>query len=277
MTTTTSQTDPVNKTFSDPTYNADSYRDYRPTYERELYDIIMKYHKEGSSNQRCDLAVDVASGTGQATVELAERFNIVIGIEPSEVMRKSALQKSNITYIPGTSSNLPRAVSIKPNIRFTTEKSVDLITAAQAIHWFDMPKFYNESPNNEENERFSKVSNDISDMGLITMKGYWDDRRALLDEFYSREEFVPPFNYVKRILIPSTDHPNSLIKKQMTISALSSYLKTWSSYKTYLDKPEKEPNFIDPVDTIINKFTGSKGQSEIVTVEWPLVLIMARS
>jgi SAM-dependent methyltransferase len=110
-------------TFGDADYNSNAYRDHRPTYTQELYDAIMKFHlgdlhtkstgADHSKQQECEtqrkdrlhLAVDVGSGTGQATIEIAKLFDQVIGVEPSDVQRKGEYTVSHClvpTYLKTT-------------------------------------------------------------------------------------------------------------------------------------------------------------------------------
>lgn len=82
------------------------------------------------------LAVDVGCGTGQATVALAEHLlnSNVIGVDPSRAQIENAAHHPRVTYTVGHETALP----------VTEPSSVTLVTAAQAAHWFDIPKFYDE-------------------------------------------------------------------------------------------------------------------------------------
>ncbi len=73
------------------------------------------------------------TGNGQVAAILAERFKTVYGTDISDDQLKYAVQKDNIIYR-------------KERVEQTTftDNSIDLITVAQAIHWFDFGPFYNE-------------------------------------------------------------------------------------------------------------------------------------
>ncbi len=85
------------------------------------------------------LAVDVGSGTGIATRQLAlilPEWRIV-GVEPGEAMRAQAVSDSRgaaVDFRVGTAEDLP-----------IEEASTGLVIAAQALHWFDHPRFYAEA------------------------------------------------------------------------------------------------------------------------------------
>lgn len=85
------------------------------------------------------LAVDVGSGTGIATRQLAlilPEWRIV-GVEPGEAMRAQAVSDSRgaaVEFRIGTAEELP-----------LEDSSAGLVIAAQALHWFDHPRFYTEA------------------------------------------------------------------------------------------------------------------------------------
>ena len=128
-------------TFGKATYNAAKYASIRPTYPRQLYDSIFRYH-EGGSKARWTTAVDLGCGTGewrldlssgnfsqlcgpgQATTELTP-FQKVIGVDPSAKMVEQATQSiaaglpNQIEYVQSAAETLP----------FLADGSVDMITS----------------------------------------------------------------------------------------------------------------------------------------------------
>jgi SAM-dependent methyltransferase len=104
------------------------YAAYRPTYPRALADYLA-----GLCGQT-ELALDVGCGTGQLSVLLAERFDHVIATDASaqQIEKAEAHERVEYRVAPAERSGLP-------------DQSVDLITAAQAAHWFDLDAFYTEA------------------------------------------------------------------------------------------------------------------------------------
>jgi len=104
------------------------YAAYRPTYPEALVDYL------AGLCQKTDVALDVGCGTGQLSVLLARRFGRVIATDASAQQIERAEQHESVEYrvAPAEHSGLPDA-------------SVDLLTAAQAAHWFDLPAFYAEA------------------------------------------------------------------------------------------------------------------------------------
>ena len=53
---------------------AQSYAEFRPSYPKELYDILFEYIGKDSPMEH---ALDIATGSGQAAIELAKKFEKV--------------------------------------------------------------------------------------------------------------------------------------------------------------------------------------------------------
>ena len=104
------------------------YAAYRPTYPRALVDYL------AGLCERTEQALDAGCGTGQLAVLLADRFDHVIATDASaqQIEKAEAHERVEYRVAPAEQSGL-------------TEQTVDLITAAQAAHWFDLPAFYAEA------------------------------------------------------------------------------------------------------------------------------------
>jgi len=129
------------KTFS--TYNAaqgEAYAQIRPDYSPKVYQTILEHHS--STGGELNTLLDVGCGPGTATRTLAPNFTHAIGIDPAEGMITTARNlippsQSNIRYEISTCEEL--GANLMPPI---ADASVDLITIANAAHWFDMPRFW---------------------------------------------------------------------------------------------------------------------------------------
>jgi SAM-dependent methyltransferase len=79
------------------------------------------------------LAWDCAAGSGQASIDLADYFKHVSATDASQAQVNSAAPHPRVAYrvASAEASGLPNS-------------SVDLITVAQALHWFDLDGFYAE-------------------------------------------------------------------------------------------------------------------------------------
>lgn len=106
------------------TATADLYDLHRPSYPAELVDWLVAAAglKAGSA------VADIGCGTGISARLFSARGFTVVGIDPNEAMLAKARAKGGADYRRGESnaSGLPDA-------------SQDLVFAAQAFHWFDIP------------------------------------------------------------------------------------------------------------------------------------------
>ena len=106
---------------------ASQYRAARPTYPDALFDWI------ADEAPGRGLAWDAGTGSGQAARALAARFDAVRATDADPAQIEAAARAPNVTYAcaPAERSGLPDA-------------SADAVTAATALHWFDLPAFWAE-------------------------------------------------------------------------------------------------------------------------------------
>ena len=107
----------------------ENYARYRPSYPKEVLDVLE--HECGLN--RDSVIADIASGTGIFTKLLLEHGNPVFGVEPNPDMRRAG-EECLKAYSKFTSVNGTAEATTLPG------HSLDFVTAAQAGHWFDIPK-----------------------------------------------------------------------------------------------------------------------------------------
>src|SRR6266511_1370413 len=107
---------------------AADYAKFRPGYPRELFDYL------GSVAPSRQLAWDCGTGNGQAAVALASVFDRVIATDASERQITNAEPHERVEYrvAPAESSGIE-------------SETLDLIVVVQALHWFDLDRFYAEA------------------------------------------------------------------------------------------------------------------------------------
>ncbi|MCO5571482.1 hypothetical protein L7F22_025222 [Adiantum nelumboides] len=105
----------------------------RPRYPAQLYKLLASLSKGHKK------AWDVGTGNGQAAVGLADYYEEIIATDVSTEQLRYAEARPNITYAATSAGALtPTEVA-----RVVGEpQCLDLITVAQAVHWFDLPSFY---------------------------------------------------------------------------------------------------------------------------------------
>ncbi len=130
----------------------------RPSYPSAMIDFMLKEFK---LHQHSVIA-DIGSGTGILTSLLLEKNINVLGIEPNDEMRKAA---ENLL------SGFSNFLSIKGAAEKTglIDESVDLISAAQAFHWFDIP---------ETKKEFRRI---LKPNGFVCL--IWNERVTAATEF----------------------------------------------------------------------------------------------
>ena len=103
-------------------------RNFDRGYPQKLFDYL------GSIAPSRQLAWDCGTGNGQAAVGLASVFDRVIATDASEKQIANAQSHESVDYrvAPAENSGIESA-------------TIDLIMVAQALHWFDLDRFYAEA------------------------------------------------------------------------------------------------------------------------------------
>ena len=120
---------------------AEYYVKYRQNYTPEVSQRVMTFYNNQQQFQthlptKLDFMVDVGCGSGQSTNIFQPYFKKISGFDISaEQIKQAKLQNKfdNIDYMEGCAENIP-----------VEDKSVDLILAGTAAHWFDLEKFFDE-------------------------------------------------------------------------------------------------------------------------------------
>ncbi len=109
------------------TTRAETYAKHRPAYPPGVINTL-----EAECNlTSTSIVADIASGTGIFTDLLLKRGCRVIAVEPNEAMRRAAVENlrgyTNLTTLAETAERT-----------MLDDASVNLITVAQAFHWFEV-------------------------------------------------------------------------------------------------------------------------------------------
>lgn len=247
----------MKKTIDNFSTQAEIYKKFRPVYPASLYKTILAQveHKQ--------TAWDCGTGNGQVALVLAEYFQKVAATDISENQINNAPAKENINY------EVVRA----EQTNFETD-TFDLITVAQAIHWFDFEAFF------EEVKRVGKEGGLIAIFGYGLLKiepkideqihhfytkvigPYWNVERQHIDKAYESVPF--PFE-----IIPVTE--SFFIETTWTLSQLEGYLNTWSSVQRFIKKEG-----YNPVDGFIENLKAIWKMTEIKQVQFPIFLKLGR-
>jgi SAM-dependent methyltransferase len=231
--------------------HATDYAKYRPGYPPELFAWLLSLTPEHQ------LAWDVGTGNGQAAVQLAQRFSSVVATDPSTEQIKNASEHSRVSYrvSPAEESDL-------------LDTSVDLVTIAQAIHWFDFDRFYTQvrrvlKPNGAVvawtytlNHVSTAVDAVVRYFYQDVVGSYWPGERKYIEGRYENIPF-PFFNIVA---------PPINMVTQCSYADYLSYLRTWSATQRYIKAKQ-----LDPIELIRQPLLEAWGSpDQVLTIHWPI-------
>ena len=208
-------------------------------------------------------AWDCGAGSGQLTQLLAPYFDAVVATDISAHQLQHAPYFENVSYQVQSAEHTSFA-----------EQSFDLITVAQAIHWFDFDGFYAEVRRTLRPEGILAVigygliqlqqpelQGCIERLYFKTLKGYWDAERRYIDEAYQ----TIPFPFEK---IATSELSMSF---QWSAAQLLDYLNTWSALKHYRAK-----NSDDPLYEFKAFFTLDDHANQLFELKFPIFLRLGR-
>lgn len=251
--------DPAPQAFADHfSAVAPSYAQFRPTYPRALFEWL-------SSIADChDVVWDCAAGSGQASLAIAPFFTRVIATDASHAQIAAATPHPRVDYrlAPADKSGLP-------------DGCVDVVTVAQALHWFDLEAFY------AEVRRVSKPAGVLAVWcyGTCSVEGteidsavqrfygetlgpYWLPERAIVEAGYRTLPF--PFGEIAP--------PAFAMSVHWSLPQLLGYFSSWSATTRFIVS-----NATDPVVGIAAELASLWGDRErLRTVSWPLALRVGR-
>src|ERR1700730_13525034 len=155
--------------------HASDYAKFRPHYPRELFAYLA-----GIASER-ECVWDCATGNGQAAVTLGEFFQHVIATDASEKQVANGQPHERVTY---------RVASAEQS--GLSKESVDLVTVAQALHWFDREAFFAEA------ERVLKP-NGVLAVWCYNLFKVAPETDRLVETFY-RETVGPYWDFERRLV-----------------------------------------------------------------------------
>jgi len=113
---------------------AKEYLEHRPTYSASWFSML------ASLTANHQLAWDVGAGNGQASVSIADHYDRVIATDISKEQLELAPKHPKVTY-----AVTPPVMTDEELFSIVGEEgSVDLVTVATAVHWFDLDTFYSQ-------------------------------------------------------------------------------------------------------------------------------------
>jgi SAM-dependent methyltransferase len=234
--------------------HAESYAQYRPGYPDTLFRLL------ADSCSQYDLAWDCATGNGQAARGAAPYFRKVIGTDASATQIDAATPHEGVEFrvARAEDSGLPAA-------------SVNLITVAQAVHWFDMEQFFDEAqrvlaPQGVlafwcyEHCRTQSDCDPILDAVFQSVEAYWPPERLIVENHY-RDIQLP---------LPEIDMPPLQMSALWHVQDILGYFRTWSATQRCMRETGADPvaEYAGPLEE-----AWGEGRREVI---WPITLKACR-
>ncbi|HEY2375355.1 MAG TPA: class I SAM-dependent methyltransferase [Gemmatimonadaceae bacterium] len=205
---------------------ARAYLAVRPRYPDALFSFLAAHAPSR------DLAWDVATGNGQAAVGLARHMRRVVATDGSAEQIARAIADTRVEYRVSRAeqSGLPNS-------------SIDLITVAQAAHWFDLDGFYREAG------RVARPGAIIAlwSYGYFVMQPEID---AIIERFSEGklQSYWPPESRIIRdhyrtlaFPFPEIEAPAFRMEHAFTLEQLEQYFRSWSGVQCYIDSKGEDP------------------------------------
>ncbi|MGP8215728.1 MAG: class I SAM-dependent methyltransferase [Bacteroidia bacterium] len=236
---------------------SDIYVKYRPHYPAELYSYLSSLTEEHK------IAWDCGTGNGQAAIGLAPFYNKIIATDPSEEQIRNSLPNEKVKYLVEKAENN----SIQSN-------SIDLLTIANALHWFDFDIFYKEANRVLKNNGIiaawaygipaisPEVDKIIKQFHDHTLKDYWQPENRLVEKRYRTIPF--PFEQI--------ESPAFFSEKFMNLTDITGYLNTWSAVQRFIGQKKFNPT--EQLEKDMANVWGNPNSEKKVT--WELILKAGR-
>ncbi|MEO8585595.1 MAG: class I SAM-dependent methyltransferase [Acidobacteriota bacterium] len=211
---------------------------------------------------RHTLCWDAGTGSGQAACGLADHFAEVVATDASAEQIAHAAPCEGVTY---------RVAPAEESV--IDEASVDLVTVAQAVHWFDQKRFFLEV------KRVGSPGAAIAVWAydLFTVEGLFGavfaDFHASVERFWPPERALVARRYAD-LLFPFEEIPVPPVTMTAAwdLERTLGYLSTWSSVKCCARETGR-----NPVAEFGERFAAAWGDPTAPkTISWPLVLKAGR-
>lgn len=196
---------------------------------------------------------------------LARHFDRVIATDKSREQLRHAIPSPGVDYRCATAEETGLA-----------RGSVDLVTAAQALHWFNIDGFFAEARRvlvpggaiavwgyGDPILDTPALQTTLHDFNRGTLEPYWAPQRSLLLAGYGTIAF--PF---EEIPIPAVT-----LQQRWTLAQLTGYLRTWSATAQYAARHHVDP--VTEVEKALGKEWGNPEERR--TIRWPVYVRAGRA
>ena len=237
--------------------HAADYARHRPQYPPALFACLARLAPGRA------LAWDAGTGSGQAALGLAEHFARVIATDAAAQQIANAVPHARVEYRVAAAESLDAPA-----------RSVDLLIAAQAAHWFDLARFYAEArrilkPHGVVAIWCYGLTRVAPEVDVIVEHFYrdvvgpfWPPERQFIDERYQ----TLPFPFAEQ------QPPEFRIETAWQLPDFMRYLCTWSAARRYMAQHGADP--LQPLEQRLAQAWGARARPRVV--RWPIHLRIGR-
>lgn len=236
---------------------ANDYAKYRPHYPAELFAYL------AAQVPTHDYAWDCATGNGQAALTLARYFEHVIATDASAKQIMQAMPHEKITYLVAPGEKIPIA-----------SRTIDLITVAQALHWFNFDLFYAEVKRVLKREGVLAVwCYDLLSISPEIDSILHDFNENIIGPCWPPERFWVG-NHYAGLPFPFLEQKAPMFKMEANwhLNDLLGYLGTWSSTQAYVAQHGADP--VAQIAPQLAQLWGNDQKNQ--KISWPLYVRIGR-
>lgn len=234
-----------------------AYSAFRPRYPAALIDYFV------SLAPRRRIAWDCGTGSGQATADIARRFEFVVATDLSADQLARASKGPGI----GWAACAAERAAIRSN-------TIDAVAVAQALHWFANDAFYAEVKRVASGPEAAIVAwtyaapRMAGDVGEVLrrfifddIREYWPPERKYVDAEYRTIPF--PFE--------RTDAPPFSLENDWTLPQIVGYMRSMSATARYM-----KANGVDPVVAVGEELLALWQDDAPRRIVWPVIVLAGR-
>ncbi|MGD8784787.1 MAG: class I SAM-dependent methyltransferase [Thioalkalispiraceae bacterium] len=238
--------------------HSQTYARFRPGYPEQLF-----YHLSQLA-PALHRAWDCATGTGQSALQLAKYFQQVIATDASANQINNAAPQKHVEFRVATAEDS----GIDSN-------TVELVTVAQALHWFDLSAFEREA----QRVLVDKGVLAAWSYNLLTINPKIDRMinylySELLDPYWPAERRIVERGYQDiQLAMDKLEVPDFTMTAHWDLQQLTGYLNTWSAVKRF--EADRHHNPLELIVADLHSAWGPPEQKYLAS--WPLAVQLWRN
>ena len=256
---------------------AGDYAVYRPEYPAQLFsEILAELRQHGVMREAM---LDVGCGSGQAMLPLAPHFRRCLGVDVSQSQVEACRKQLERKLDKAVADRCSVAVGGASDFAMPADvRSVDLVTVAQAMHWFDMEAFgaqlnkhlrpggllvaWTYGLTQLEPQPCNDILKELD--AKLMAEGHWPPERRHVDDGFAKLIPLVPYPLIRTVTLNPT--------AERSLDAFVSYLGTWSGITRY----EKATGDKQLLATVKSRMAAHLGPDKMLCTTLPIKVLVFR-